>query len=492
MVKTVFFMKVTKLILFVLLSIYSMAQNLIYWEPEMIVSNGAVYGNTRPRMSLNANNEPVIVYGKISDGKLYCSRMDNGVFVSPVPLTGTSISSYLATWTGPDIAAKGDTVIVVFKAEPMETGHIYTTRSIDGGISFNDPVQVDQNDTTASWLPSMDMDENGNPSVIFMSHSNNWTHPRYMIAHSQDHGSSYLPTLDVALSVPEEACDCCPAEYVISEEKHALLYRNNENNIRDIYAVYSNDDGSSYPTALNVDNLDWEVNSCPSTGPHGIFLNNQLLTVYSSRGTGNSRVFLTFSNAGTDLGFVQRIIMAPPANSSGMQNYPRISGKGDTIVMVWQESDPSNPEIMCAFTTNFQQSEILSTKHILNSTTSGSQTNPDVIYRNGEVHVVYTDGNSGNVIYRKGRFSALNSPTIADQQMTIYPNPSSTGNFTFQSDEQIRSCKVYDLSGKEVTSVLKNTGVQYELLIPSDNKGIFILELNFNEGNSSFSKLKIH
>lgn len=476
-------------LIFIFLSTVAWSQSVLHWEPEIVVSDGSVYGNTRPRIALTANDVPVVVYGKNTNGMLYVSRMEGNSFLTPVALLQDPASAYLSSWTGPDMGAKGDTVIVVYKEEPMESGYIYTRTSIDGGLTFGNPVWVDGNDTTVAWLPSMDVDALGNPTVVFMGHNTNWMHPRYFIAHSTDLGNSYNEPLDVTIDIPDEACDCCPAEYVIKGNQHALLYRNNESNIRDIYAAYSSDGGQNFPSIINVDQLDWFINSCPSTGPHGLFSNGKLLTVYSSRGTGYSRVFISLADASTNLSFTSRTIMDPPSNTNGIQNYPRISGENDTVVMVWQESDPSNPEIQCGFTTNFNLSEITNTKHIVNTVSTGSQTNPDVVYSNGFVHLVYSDGYTGSVIYRRGIIGTAGINNEDQSEILVMPNPSTDGIWKIQSEENIESIQLTDISGNAVPFVTTNVDDNVWLELKDATNGIYFLEITSTSGQTHIRKL---
>lgn len=470
--------KLIVITLFISSTIIATAQSLIQWEPELSVADGSIYGNIRPRIALTADGIPVVLFGKGPTGLLFTSRLNGSTFDTPVTLLPGAMETYLASWTGPDIAANGDTVIVVFKANPMDEGKVYSVRSVDGGITFSDTIRVDNHDSGVAWMPSLDIDENGNPSVVYMAHDASWVHPRYSVVHSTDQGLTYQPEMDIAYTIPEEACDCCPAEYVIDGSQHALLFRNNDLNIRDIYAVYSNDDGATYPEFTNVDQLDWSVSSCPSTGPHGLFNNGKLFTAYASRATGSYRVYLSETATSPGLAFENRTMMTPPVNTNGIQNYPRISGKNDTLVMVWQESETGNPEIFSAFTTTANAPEFLTTKTMVNSSASGSQTNPDVIYKNGKVHVVYQDASTGDVIYRLGTIGTLSLEESNTHEFKVYPNPGTNGTFYLESDDfQNSKMELYDAFGNKCSFQLSEENSKFRLDITSPNQGIYFLNI---------------
>ena len=466
-------MKLFIAFLFIFLSVVLWSQPIISWEEEIFVTQTNQFGNTRPRITLAANDVPVVIFGKTSTGLLYTARLNGSIFDTPVTLLPGTVSSYLTTWTGPDIASKGDTVIAVFKAMSMDLGKVYALRSIDGGITFSDTIRVDNHDSGHAWMPSLDMDENGNPSIVYMAHDASMTNPRYNVVHSIDQGITYQPEMEIALSIPNEACDCCPAEYVIDGAQHALLYRNNDANIRDIYAVYSDDDGANYSSYTNVNNLNWTLSSCPSTGPHGIFNNGKLLTSSASAASGKYRAYLSETVTSPSLILQSQTTMTPPQNINGVQNYPRISGKNDTIVLIWQENSPSNNDIFSGITVSGSIQELVDSKAIVNDSTLGSQSNPDIIYANGKIHCVFQDAISGKVIYKRGILSMNSISQIPDQDIIVFPNPLSS-SLTIKSNLLTSSYTIYNVLGEIVqTGVL--TSLQTEVNLSALPNGTYQL-----------------
>jgi len=463
-------MKVT-LFIFSLFCLTSWSQQTIYWEPEITVSDGSVYGNVRPRIVLSADDKPVVVYGK-GGGTLYSSRWNGSGFDTPVSLLPAGMTSYLATWTGPDVASKGDTVVIVFKANPMDEGHIYTVRSTDGGITFSDTIRADNHPAGQVWLPALEMDEDGNPTVIYMARDANEEFPRYVVNHSTTAGISYSGEQQVASGIPDEACDCCPAEYLIDGNREVLLYRNNDANVRDIFGVYSTDGGSTFPDYENVNQLSWVINYCPSTGPDGLFINSGLLTVSMSKASGENRVYISESSATTDLTFTSQIMMTPPTNANGSQNYPRITGDDNTAIMAWQESETSNYEIFCSWASTSALGDLLINKHQVNVNSTGTQSNPDLIYQNGFIHLVYQDGASGDVIYRKGHFTDLSTSNIPLAEINVYPNPS---NGTIYIDGVFESVQLTDVNGRIVPADITIVGNQ--TILKTESEGTFLLKL---------------
>ena len=74
---------------------------------------------------------------------MYAARWNGTGFNTPLTLNPAGISPFVDTWSGAELASSGDTVFAVFSAEPAGVnGHVYTVRSVDGGLSFADTVRV--------------------------------------------------------------------------------------------------------------------------------------------------------------------------------------------------------------------------------------------------------------------------------------------------------------------------------------------------------------
>lgn len=477
------------------LSLNAFAQQTINWGPEISVADGTTYGNVRPRLALTTNDEPVVLFGKNGIGKLFVAKGNAGTFGTPVDILPDGLGTYLANWTGPDIAAKGDTVIAIFKALPFEDGDIYAVRSTDGGLTFSDTIRVDDHETGRTFLPALTIDNNGNPIVDYMIFDGPNDNPRYVVAQSTDAGLTYGQRVVASSTVTGEACDCCPAEMVTDGPNQLLLFRNNESNIRDIHAVRSTDGGATFPAAADMEELGWFITSCPSTGPHGIIMGDSLFTVAASRVSGSYRVYIGSGNlTGGNLALVNQASPIPPTNNNGAQNYPRISGEGNTMVMVWEEKETSNPEVFCAVVTNGNINSFADYKARVNTNTTGVQTNPDIVYKNGFAHVVYQDAASGDVIYRKGTVSEVAGVNETGfSALVVAPNPSATGVFVISGlTTEITHWSVTDLSGKAVAgNFVKQVNGLEIALDPAVGNGVYLLTIENQQGGQVTTPLVV-
>lgn len=457
------------------------AQQGIVWGDELTVADGSVYGNIRPRLTTDANENPIVLFGKSGAGDLFVSKLNGSTFSTPVQVNPVGFDTYLANWTGPDIAAKGDTVVVVFKAQPISTGNIYSVRSTDGGVTFSDTIRVDDYDAGETWMPALDMDNDGNPHVTFMTFAPTGGDERIAISHSSDAGLTYAPLQTVTPSVPGVACDCCPPELLTKDNYQLALFRNNESNIRDIWGALSEDNGTNFPSTANLDQLGWSISSCPSTGPHGVISGDSAYVVFASRASGAYRVYVSASGLSGGLTLNSVTMMTPPTSlSSDQQNFPRVSGANDTIVMIWEEREMVDTDILAAVTTSGDMNELTSFKAQVNVNGDGFQGKPDVYYRNGVVHAVYQDLESGNVIYRSGTVAdvtALNE--LSSSNVSVFPNPTN-GTFSMVGlENNVSTCSLYSLDGNEVNLI--KIGDSYE--IENAESGVYFVRIELTNGS---------
>src|SRR5262245_53432048 len=100
--------------LFLLFAGAATSQSGITWTAGMNISANT-YGNFHPRMALDAAGNPLVIWGRMANESVYFSRWNGSAFTTPVALNPPWLTVATATWMGPDIASKGDTVYVVAK-----------------------------------------------------------------------------------------------------------------------------------------------------------------------------------------------------------------------------------------------------------------------------------------------------------------------------------------------------------------------------------------
>lgn len=234
------------------------------------------YGNMHPRITLDGAGNTLVVWGRMSDESVFFSRWNGTMFTTPIKLNPSWMKVATASWMGPNIASKGDTVYVVVKRSPevSDTNHIYIIRSFNGGVSFSSPVRVSFIADSISRFPTVTIDATGNPIVAFMKFNSSLLDSRWVVTKSTDYGATF--STDVKASgyngPTNGVCDCCPGAIVTSKNVSTMLYRDNLNNIRDIWTGVSTNNNANFYGGFKVDNNNWMITSCPSSGPDGVII----------------------------------------------------------------------------------------------------------------------------------------------------------------------------------------------------------------------------
>ena len=391
--------KILSKIIFITLSLPLLvsAQSLNFGNTFTISSGADGYG--RPRIALT-NNQPIIIWRKDSTPKtIRASKWDGTNFTTPYDITSAGV--LLSSWDGPEIAAKGDTVYLVFASTATTQESIMLIRSFDGGNTFSDTIRVSENNPAHKYrMGNIKIDKDGHPIVSYMQYLLNFTEPKQMVNRSINYGDSFIGSVEGSESAPGEPCDCCKSSLILDNNDIYLLFRNNINNERNSYISKSTDGGQTFNLVADLDDYDWIVNGCPATGPLGIVNGDSLLIVRRSGGTGNDEIVYTNSNK-LDLNFSYNRNIDPIIGK--IQDYPDLTLNGDTIFIAWQDNRNNIPD--CFFSYSINGIENLSLGNTFTDTlVFGAKLNPDLVFKNNNIHLVYNDNGSNSIKYIRGSF----------------------------------------------------------------------------------------
>ena len=424
----------------------------ITWNGGMNISTNA-YSSMHPRITLDAAGNPLVIWGRMSDESVFFSRWNGTMFTTPVKLNG-SLTVATASWMGPDIASHGDTIYVVMKQTPESdsTSYIYIVHSFDGGITFSTPSRVDHIADSLSRFPTVTTDITGNPIVGFMKFNALYGDARWVVTKSPDHGNTF--STDVKASGwggSTAVCDCCPGAILADGNNCAMLYRNNNNNIRDTWMGISTDNVNSFSNGCNVDNNNWMLMSCPSSGPDGIIVGDTLYSVFMN-GASGTKSYLSKSSIAASTTYSVKSLTG---NLAGLtqQNYPRIAGNGNAMAVVWKQIVSGSVQLPILFTNDITRG----LPAAYDTVDLGDITNTDLALSNGKVFVVWEDDNTGTVKYRMGTFTPLTtgiqlSPNNING-ITIFPNPSNDSwRVTGNSESNKVTATLYNTIGEVVTN----------------------------------------
>lgn len=462
----------------------------INWSTPVTVYSGSG-SNLHPRISLNRSGDPLILWGK-TDDKAFFSRWNGSSFTSPAVISG-SFTVFAQSWAGPDLASFGDTVYATMKVRPemTTTNYSYLTHSYDGGINFSSPVRVDNIGSDISRFPIVTATSDGNPLVSFMKFdAGTMANARYVVCSSSDFGTTFSTDVQASYSPGGAVCDCCPAALLSSGTNAVMLFRNNLNDIRDMWAGISTNGGSTFPNMLAVDTTNWMITSCPSSGPDGFMIGDSLYTVFMSKASGTA--FVNLSHASINGGNASHSRITGMFTGLSSQNYPRIANAGNVSTVVWKQNTSSGNSIVYSFTNNISNG--FSGYTTVTGATGSGVMNADVTMSPGEIHIVWEDDNSGNVMYVKGTYSVNTSIQSLENKelIDLYPNPANE-SFTVSLNKisKINSCYLSDIVGRsiELTPIIKDGKAIFSLV--GISKGAYYFILKDDTGKNYYSKIII-
>jgi len=458
--------------LFILSFCITFAQN-----NEIIINDSSQYGFNRPRITILNNNIPFVLWGNPSNAKVYGAKLNGSSFSSPVQIVPDSMTPRVGSADGPNLVSYNDSIYVVWSNESPNNHHVFLNKSTDGGATFGNAIQTDTI-TLGDNLeyPGISINNNGTLGIYFIRSDMNFNNPTQSLIKSTNSGYTFSRDSIVNTFAPGQTCECCQGTMEMENNNWVYNYRNNDANIRNAYSLVSKDNGSTFNDVYELDDIDWTINSCPSSGPEGHLSANNSFTAWMSRGNGKYRIlYATVDidlNTTSTANYIDNFV-APNVN----QNYPSVDGKNDTIAVVWQDNRYLFSHIFTAISID-GGSSFLGT--ILLSDTSGTNGfyYPDVAFSNGIFHYVWKTNNK--VIYKSTTLAKLLSIKSINQtqnKVSIYPNPSSY-NLTLKTDVKPLSITVLDLTGKLITS-FPYTSTQ--LNIENLSSGVYFLKVTDKE-----------
>lgn len=481
-------MKFALLFLF-LISFITHAQ--ISWNPVADIGMNTD-GSNHPRIVMDGNGNPLVVWGNSSLESVMFSRWTGTSFTAPVALNPAWLTVATATWMGPDIAAKGDTVYVVVRETPESTDtstHMFLMSSFNGGASFNQPVRIDNIGDSLSRFPTLAIDDSGNPVVAFMEFNTAYLDSKWMITRSTDFGQTFLPTTKASgySGANAEVCDCCPGALIISGDTTAMLYRDNLSNLREIWTGISTDNSLSFPSGFAIDNSNYTINYCPSSGPDGIIVGDTLYSVFMSAGGGSTRTYLSKSSLSSGA-LSANSQFAGNITGLTQQNYPRIASYGSASAIVWKQNLGSSIQLPILFTENITNGF----PTIYDTVKLDNILNVDVALSGNQIFVVWQDNSSATVKYRYGAYgSGITSLTENNvEAIKVYPNPVNNTLWLTSTDE-ISQAKIelFSISGETLYSGFQTINANSFIDVSFLNCGIYILRLEHN-GNVEIQKIE--
>lgn len=463
------------------------AQDMIWTNPVPVADKS--FGFSRPRVVVNGQDEPIFLWSNEASHKIYINRYVQGQMTPPVQINPPGTSFFGATWAGPELAASGQDVYVVGKEQPEDETGVSLFHSGDGGSTFSELNNIDwATGDDLSRFPGVAAGSNGEVWVAYMRFAPDFSEPRYVVSKSMDKGQTFLADVNASSSfINGEACDCCAAQLARSDNKLAMIFRNNDQNIRTIWAGISQDGGNSFDAGFEIDQTGSYFASCPATAPDGYWEGNRLISTFRAAPGGRERVFFSVFDLDSQKVVLHQYLTNSPDQLLA-QNHPRITGNQDTVFLIWEESYAGNLDIKFRLSTTGPEGLVTAETKVLNQSTSGNQLRPDVHWENGRLHVVYQDVVTNQVIYISGKVDAVSplNGVTKSTRVHLFPNPTSRF-ILISSPIDFDQVVLFDHLGQAV----KNQNVMFsnrEIDLSNLSQGIYTIQLKNTTSGSEYSE----
>jgi hypothetical protein len=197
-------------------------------------------------------------------------RSDDGgkTFAPPVDLPVVHAMS-LGMRRGPRIAASDKSLCITAiggKQGKGRDGDLLAMRSVDGGKTWNGPVQVnDTADSAREGLHAMSAGPSGQLCCVWLDLRNSKT--EVMASVSTDGGQTWGKNALVYRSPDGSVCECChPSVAVDPQGRIFVQWRNSLAGARDMYVASSVDGGKTFGKAAKLGSGSWPLKACPMDG----------------------------------------------------------------------------------------------------------------------------------------------------------------------------------------------------------------------------------
>lgn len=324
----------------------------------------------------------LLVFTAFIFAALFClSYNSNSQWLNDFRLESDLTSSQTAGNNGKSIIVKGDTVIVVWQTATNPTVSLYSKRSTNGGLSWQDSVRVEASYSYESYNPAAAISNN----KCYVAHIRKESGIYYVrISVSHDFGNtwgySYLVQGNDGYSKSE------PSICADSANIHVVFtYKSNTGVERIMYRRSTN---TGYDFNFSTT---WFTTAEAQTLPSITFSGTKLYMSYTEVTDGNGDIkFLGSSNNGGSWQSFQI------TNDTSSQTRSSIAGTGDHVYIVWNDSKYGSIDIIAKRSTNGGSSWFTETRL---TSHSSDQYRANIAANGTNVHIVWEDNRDNNEIY---------------------------------------------------------------------------------------------
>lgn len=323
---------------------------------------------------------------------IYYSRsLDNGITFSE-PIQINSVSNHVVAFVGagPRIRCFDGKVYVVWadSRNGYNNTSIYLNKSNDNGLNWINEVGI-SDQPHFQLYGDIEIDPNGMLHLVYYNYGSSLHFVDIRYAKMQLAGMMLYESIPLGVTTSDaEPCDCCSPDLMVADNGDVYIaYRNNISNIRDHYIVKKPHDSDSFSDAVLIAEMNHYITYCPSSSPAIDIENNTIVSGFMS-GSSTSTYF-TYGNS-ENLEFVIPIDVNSTSSSSSIQNYPTVAIENEIGHIAWVDYSWEGGDIFYA--NSLTNSLMLSDEQIINDDGGNSiQTTPIIKCKNDIIYSVWSD-----------------------------------------------------------------------------------------------------
>ena len=382
--------------------------NSYFFTDPIIVNSNPELGLNRPRVIVDEDGVPVVMWTSVDDKKIYISRYNGSEFNEPISILPNNFTFYGNQNYGPEIDNSGNTVAIVLYNTLDEMNNVYVIYSLDGGVNFSEPVKIVEEESLIEGA-GVHVNSDGYPIVTYEKLTSSGEADQLIgFGQFEDANSGIVfENFIIANAFTEGVpCECCLGDVTSNEQNLVFTYRNNINNVRNMFACTYNNETASFNEGFSIDSYNQSLSVCPTEGPKSLIANDYLITSFKSYAYSPARISTTMFDL--ENGIILNELVVDWGQGYGVQSLPEIAGNESVFAVVWKEFRYYNFDVFISIANspgnntdqNFIPSISISSSEP-NSQTANDFTSVDISVYNDEFHIVYLDYNDDIIYYRK-------------------------------------------------------------------------------------------
>jgi len=224
-------------------------------EP-IVVNNDPELGLTRPQIIVDNNGNPLVMWTSVDDKKIYISKYSDTGFNEPTLISPSDLTFYGSQNYGPEIDNNGNYITVVLHNTIDQINSIYIIYSDDGGETFSNPIKIVEEESLIEGA-GIHIDTNNVPIVTYEKFTPSGE-ANQLVGFGeflQESPGIAFGNFTIANMLTEGfPCECCLGDLTSNDENLVFTYRNNIDNIRNMFACSYNHKVQVFNEGFSIDN----------------------------------------------------------------------------------------------------------------------------------------------------------------------------------------------------------------------------------------------